>query len=229
MDQGPIESRRDVLVYTSEPFDTDTEISGPVTLKLYASTSAVDTDFTAKLAHVTPAGKSINLCESLLRLSGRNLQGEPEPATPGEIYELTLGVGQTSIVIPKGHRIRLQISSSNSPQFDRNMNTGHPIGADAEGLVAHQTVFHSPEHPSHLELPMSGVGQSGTAVSWTRGGNDYGKARASSRLDKVEAVDQPRHEADRRPNSTEAVEEFYEAHRHAGEAAWGRADPGQWG
>lgn len=159
MNQAEVEARRDVLIYTSAPFAADTEISGPVTLKLFASTSAVDTDFTAKLTHVLPNGESVNLCECLLRLSGRNFTGEPEPATPGEVYELTLGVGQTSVVIAQGHRLRLQVSSSNFPQFDRNMNTGHAIGVDAKGVVARQTVYHGPERRSRLELPMAELTQ----------------------------------------------------------------------
>jgi len=154
MNQAAIESRDDVLVYTSMPFQQETEISGPVTLKLYASTSAVDTDFTAKLTHVNLAGESINLCESLLRVSGRNFTGEPEPAIPGEIYELTLGVGQISVVIGRGESIRLQVSSSNFPQYDRNMNTGNAIGVDSEGIVAQQEVHHSRELSSFLELPV---------------------------------------------------------------------------
>lgn len=154
MDQAAIESREDVLVYTSAPFEVDTEISGPVTLTLFASTSAVDTDFTAKLTHVSPDGTSINLCECLLRLSGRNFTGEPEPAEPDKVYELVLGVGQTSLVIGKGHRLRLQVSSSNFPQYDRNMNTGNTIGVDAEGVVARQRIYHTPDQASFLEIPM---------------------------------------------------------------------------
>ncbi|MDO9318261.1 MAG: CocE/NonD family hydrolase [Gammaproteobacteria bacterium] len=105
MDQAAIESRQDVLVYTSQPLEQDMEISGPVTLKLFASTSAVDTDFTAKLTHVREDGTSINLCECLLRVSGRNFKGVPELTVPGEVYELTLGVGQTSVVIGQGQNM----------------------------------------------------------------------------------------------------------------------------
>lgn len=155
LDQAEIEKRSDVLIYTSAPFEQDLEISGPVALVLHASSSAKDTDFTAKLTHVRANGVSMNLCEGLLRMSGRNFTGKPEPLTPGEVYRVTIGVGQTSIVIPRGDRIRLQVSSSNFPQFDRNMNTGNPIGVDARGVVAKQTVFHGAAHASRLELPMA--------------------------------------------------------------------------
>lgn len=155
MNQLAIEERDDVLLYTTKPFKDAVEISGPITLRLHASTSAVDTDFTAKVTFVSPEGISLNLCECLLRLSGRNLTGEPELATPGKIYDLTLGVGQTSIVIEKGYQLRLQISSSNFPQFDRNMNTGNAIGVDEKGIVARQTIYYGLNNSSYLELPVS--------------------------------------------------------------------------
>jgi uncharacterized protein len=155
IEQSPIESRQDVLIYTTPPFDADTEVSGPVTLRLFASTSAVDTDFTAKLTLVEADGKSFNLCEGLLRLSGRNFTGKAEPVEPGKVYDCVIGVGQISVVIAKGQRLRLQVSSSNFPQYDRNMNTGHGIGVDAKGIVARQTIHHDRNRASHLELPMS--------------------------------------------------------------------------
>jgi uncharacterized protein len=154
IEQGAIESRTDVLIYSTSPFAADTEISGAVTLRLFASTSAIDTDFTAKLTVVESAGKSFNLCEGLLRVSGRNFTGKPEPAEPGKVYDLVIGVGQTSVVIAKGQRLRLQVSSSNFPQYDRNMNTGHAIGVDAKGVVAQQTIHHDRNRASYLELSM---------------------------------------------------------------------------
>jgi len=154
IEQSTIESRSDVLIYTTPVFDADTEVSGPVTLRLFASTSAVDSDFTAKLTIVEAAGKSYNLCEGILRLSGRNFTGKAEPAEPGHIYDLTIGVGQTSVVVAKGQRLRLQVSSSNFPHYDRNMNTGNPIGVDAKGIVAQQTIHHAGKQASYLELPM---------------------------------------------------------------------------
>ena len=155
IDQAPIESRPDVLIYSTPAFDRDTEISGPVTLKLFAATSAVDTDFTAKLTLVSADGRSINLCEGLLRLSGRNFIGKAEPVEPEKVYDITIGVGQTSIVVARGERLRLQVSSSNFPQYDRNMNTGNAIGVDAKGVVARQTIHHDRERASYLELPMA--------------------------------------------------------------------------
>ena len=155
IEQSAIESREDVLIYSSEPFQEDIEISGPVTLRLFASTSAVDTDFTAKLTLVEADGKSFNLCESILRLSGRNFTGKREPAEPGKVYDLTLGVGQTSVVVAKGQRLRLQVSSSNFPHYDRNMNTGNAIGVDAKGVVAQQTIHHDRSRASYLELPVA--------------------------------------------------------------------------
>lgn len=154
IEQSGIEARADVLVYTTAPFDADTEISGPVTLRLFAATSAIDTDFTAKLTVVEGDGKSFNLCEGLLRLSGRNFTGTAEPADPNKVYDLVIGVGQTSIVIAKGQRLRLQISSSNFPQYDRNMNTGNAVGFDAKGIIAEQTIYHDRERASYLELPI---------------------------------------------------------------------------
>jgi len=155
IEQSAIESRPDVLIYSTAPFAAETEISGPVVLRLFASTSSVDTDFTAKLTVVEPDGRSMNLCEGLLRLSGRNFTGRREPAEPGKVYDLTIGVGQTSVVVAKGQRLRLQVSSSNFPQYDRNMNTGNAIGVDAKGVIAEQTIHHDAARASYLELPMA--------------------------------------------------------------------------
>jgi len=155
IEQSALESRADVLIYSTPPLEKETEISGPVTLRLFASTSAVDTDFTAKLTVVEPDGKSFNLCEGLLRLSGRNFTGKSEPAEPGKVYDIMIGVGQTSIVLAKGQRLRLQVSSSNFPQYDRNMNTGNAIGVDAKGVIAQQTIHHDANRASYLELPIA--------------------------------------------------------------------------
>lgn len=155
VDQYFVERRNDVLVYTTAPFEADTEVSGPLQLHLAASTSAVDTDFTAKLCHVYPDGRSYNLCEGIVRLRGRNLRSEWDEVTPGEIYDLTITIGQTSLVVQKGHALRLQVSSSNFPQFDRNMNTANPIGTDAHGVRALQTIYHDAEHQSYIDLPVA--------------------------------------------------------------------------
>jgi putative CocE/NonD family hydrolase len=115
----------------------------------------LSTDFTAKLTVVEADGKSFNLFEGLLRLSGRNFTGKPEPAEPGKVYDLMIDVVQTSVVIAKGQKLRLQVSSSNFPMYDRNMNTGNAIGVDAKGVVAQQTIHHDRDRASYLELPMT--------------------------------------------------------------------------
>ena len=156
VEQGPVERRPDVLTYTTGPLPSPVEISGPVVANLFASTSAADTDFTAKLCQVLPDGRSYNIQEGILRLSGRDLLGRRQAVTPGEVYELRIGVGQTSIVIPAGSSLRLQVASSNFPHWDRNMNTGHPVGTDAAGVTARQSVYHAGTLASYLELPMGG-------------------------------------------------------------------------
>ena len=132
----------------------DTEVTGPVTVTLYASTSALDTDFTAKLVDVEPSGYARNLCDSIIRARYRTTGSLPSLLAPGEIYELVIDLGPTSNVFKEGHQIRLEVSSSNFPRFDRNMNTGDSIGTDATFVSALQTVYHSPQHPSRITLPV---------------------------------------------------------------------------
>ena len=153
-DQRSVEQRRDVLVYTTDPLRGDVEVIGPVRVVLYAATSARDTDFTAKLVDVLPDGRAQNLTDGILRLRYRQSLEKPELARPGEIYKLTIDAGVTGNVFRKGHRIRIEISSSNFPRFDRNPNTGGPI-ADATDLrKATQTVYHDARRPSYLLLPV---------------------------------------------------------------------------
>lgn len=163
MDQRAIEHRPDVLVYTSAPLKQDTEVAGPVEVVLYAATSAKDTDFTAKLVDVFPGGQARNLSDGLQRLRYRNSLERPEPAAPGEIYRVTIDAGVTSNVFLKGHRIRVEISSSNFPRFDRNPNTGGPIADETRLLKASQTVYHDREHPSALVLIVRGAEGAGHA------------------------------------------------------------------
>ena len=152
MDQRPVEKRQDVLVYTSRPLKQQVEAIGPVTAVLYVATSATDTDFTAKLVDVFPDGSARNLTDGILRLRYRNSLEKPEAAREGEIYRINVDAGVTSNVFLKGHRIRVEISSSNFPRFDRNPNTSGPV-ADAIALrTANQTLYHDREHPSHLLL-----------------------------------------------------------------------------
>jgi len=153
-DQRPVEMRGDVLCYTSAPLEADLEVTGPVHLVLYATSDAPDTDWTAKLVDVSPEGYAMNLCDGILRARYRESQSAPTLIEPGKAYEYRIRVGVTGNVFLKGHRIRLEISSSNFPRFDRNLNTGHEPGMDAELRPARQQVHHSAARPSHLILPV---------------------------------------------------------------------------
>jgi hypothetical protein len=154
MDQRPVEKRPDVLVFTSRELKNDIEVTGPVRVKLYVSTSAPDTDFTAKLVDVFPDGDARNLSDGILRLRYRVSLEKSAPAKAGEIYPITIEAGVTSNVFKKGHRIRIEIASSNFPRFTRNMNTGRPAADDTQSRTASQTVYHDRKHPSQLILPV---------------------------------------------------------------------------
>jgi uncharacterized protein len=153
-DQRPVESRDDVLLYTTPAFKEDLEVTGPVSLELYASSSAVDTDFTAKLVDVWPNGFAQNLTEGILRARYRNSQEKPELMNPGEVYKLTIDLWATSNVFLAGHRLRVEVSSSNFPRFNRNTNTGEDLGQATRLARATNTVYHDGEHPSALVLPV---------------------------------------------------------------------------
>jgi len=155
MDQRPNEGRDDVLVFTSAPVKEDTEVTGPVEVKLYAASSAKDTDFVARLIDVYPDGTAYNLTEGIIRAQFRESISEPPKLlVPGEIYEYTIDLMVTSNVFKKGHSIRVHVTSSGFPLWDRNPNTGLPQGMSAELQVAHQTIFHDAERPSHILLPV---------------------------------------------------------------------------
>jgi putative CocE/NonD family hydrolase len=154
MDQRPVEQRPDVLVFTSPPLKENLEVTGPVRVVLYAATSAPDTDFTAKLVDVFPNGDARNLTDGILRMRYRNSLEKPELAKPGEIYKLTIDAGVTSNVFLAGHRVRVEISSSNFPRFDRNPNTGRPIADETTLRRALQTLYHDKAHPSRVLLPV---------------------------------------------------------------------------
>ncbi|MBK8558685.1 CocE/NonD family hydrolase [Candidatus Amarobacter glycogenicus] len=158
LEQGRVEVRDDVLCYTTPELTEDLEVTGPVILHLFASTSAVDTDFMAKLVDVYPNGAAFNIAEGLIRARYREGIRSPKPVVPGEVTPYVIDLAHTSIVFKRGHRIRLDITSSNFPEVDRNMNTGNPFGVDAEGIPALQTVYHDDRHPSYLELPVIPVG-----------------------------------------------------------------------
>jgi putative CocE/NonD family hydrolase len=153
-DQREVESRPDVLTYTSAPLAQDLEVTGPQVVKLFASTSAPDTDFAAKLVDVRPDGYAVNVQDGIIRGRYRLSATNPSPLTPGEVYELTIDLCATSYVFKAGHRVRLDIASANFPRFDRNLNVWqHPLSA-TEGQAAEQTVFHDAARPSHIVLPV---------------------------------------------------------------------------
>ena len=154
--QRPAEARDDVLCFTSEVLSEPLEVTGHVSLTLFASSSAPDTDFTGKLVDVFPDGRAIFLTDGILRARYRNSLAEPEPLTPGEPYELSLDLSITSNVFLPGHRIRLEVSSSNFPRYDRNSNTGGVIADESasEVTVAVNRVLHGPAYLSRLILPV---------------------------------------------------------------------------
>jgi uncharacterized protein len=153
-DQRKVEDRKDVLVYSTAPLEHDAEVTGPVRLEFFASSSAVDTDFTAKLVDVYPDGTAINLTEGILRARYRDSQEKATLLTPGQVYPLSIDLWATSNVFRAGHRIRLEVSSSNFPRFDRNLNTGEPAANSDKLVPATNTVAHDKEHPSALILPV---------------------------------------------------------------------------
>ena len=156
-DHSKLQSREDVLVYTTEPLAEDTEVTGPITVHLWAASSAVDTDFAFMLCDVSPDGKAYNLAPNeagFLRARYRKSESAPEPLTPNEPTELVIGEMVTSNVFKKGHRIRLEVTSSRFPAFDRNPNTGEPFGTSSRTVVARQTILHDTGHPSRVILPI---------------------------------------------------------------------------
>ena len=156
VDQRRVESRDDVLCYTTPVLDRPVEVTGHLSLTLFVSSSARDTDFTGKLVDVFPDGRAIFLTDGILRARYRNSLAEPELLTPDQVCEVTVDLSVTSNVFLPGHRIRLEVSSSNFPRFDRNTNTGGAIAEDGEQdvRVAVNRVFHGPRHPSRLVLPI---------------------------------------------------------------------------
>ncbi|EFC85769.1 CocE/NonD family hydrolase [Parafrankia sp. EUN1f] len=156
VDQRAVDGRSDVLCYLSPTLETPLEVTGFVNLTVFVSSSAVDTDITAKLVDVFPDGRALNLCDGILRLRYRNDLSKPELMTPGEVYEVTVPMAVTSNVFLTGHRIRLDISSSNFPHYDRNSNTGGVIATEAveDMVVADNTVHHGGARPSRLILPV---------------------------------------------------------------------------
>lgn len=153
-DQVENESRSDVLIYTSDKLTTDTEVTGSVEIKLFASSSARDTDFTAKLIDLTDDNKAMSVTDGIIRARYRRLDGSEKLLIPGEVYEFSIQCNPTSYLFKKGDRIRLEISSSNFPAFSRNLNTGGDIATETEIVIAEQKIYHSAEYPSKIILPI---------------------------------------------------------------------------
>jgi putative CocE/NonD family hydrolase len=152
-DQRKIEERPDVLVYSTEPLKEGVEVSGSVEVTLYVSSDAKDTDFTVKLIDVYPDGRAYNLDETIQRLRYRN--GYDKPLVwmePGKVYRVTLQPMTTSNYFEAGHRIRIEVSSSNFPRFDRNLNTGGKNYDESKGVIARNAVHHSRQYPSEVKL-----------------------------------------------------------------------------
>ena len=154
VDQSAVEHRPDVLCFTTPVLDSAVEVTGQVSLVLHVSSSALDTDFTGKLVDVHPDGRALYLTDGILRMRHRTALDVSEPLTPDAVYEIRLDLSVTSNVFLAGHRIRLEVSSSNYPRFDRNTNTGRGITDETESVVARNTVLHGPGHPSRLVLPV---------------------------------------------------------------------------
>lgn len=159
-DTLPLSARSDVLVFQTTFLEEDLEVTGPLTVKLWASSSAKDTDFTVKLIDVHPPnvdypeGYAQNISDSIIRGRYRNTRDHQELMNPGEVYEFEIVMYPSSNVFGKGHCIRLDVSSSNFPRFDINPNTGGPLGRDRRIVLAENTIYHDPDHPSHILLPI---------------------------------------------------------------------------
>jgi len=156
LDQRKVEERPDVLTYTSAPLDHALEATGPLRVRLFAATTAVDTDFVAKLMDVDGEGVSRILAEGVLRARYREGFERPRPVEPGAVHEYEIDLAATSYVFAPGHRVRVAVTSSSFPRFDRNPNTGHALGADGPEALrpARQTIFHDRARASHLLLPV---------------------------------------------------------------------------
>ena len=163
-DQRKMEERSDILVYTTEPLKEGTEVSGPIDVTLYVSSDAKDTDFTVKLIDVYPDGRAYNLDETIQRMRYRNGYDKPQVMMEsGKVYKVKLQAMTTSNFFEAGHRIRIEISSSNFPRFDRNLNTGGKNYDETKGVVAHNAVHHSRQYPSEVKLTVVKKTATGTA------------------------------------------------------------------
>jgi putative CocE/NonD family hydrolase len=143
-----------VLVYTNPAFEQDTEVTGQVTLELFVSSSTVDTDFVGKLVDVSPDGFAHNLTDGILRARYRNTMEKAEFMTPGKVYKLAIDLWSTSNVFLAGHKLRLEVASSNFPRFSRNLNTGENPQSSKTEMKATIEIYHDPDHPSALLIPI---------------------------------------------------------------------------
>jgi putative CocE/NonD family hydrolase len=156
----PLAARPDVLVFQTEPLAEDVEVTGPISVRLWITSSAADTDFTAKLLDVYPPsqdypeGYALNLTDGIFRCKFRNSWEEPEMMEPGQVYTVTIELMPTSNLFVAGHRIRLDVSSSNFPRFDVNGNTGENPGRSPVKISAQNQVYHDAGRPSHAMLPV---------------------------------------------------------------------------
>lgn len=164
-DQNPVLWREDVLVYQTDPLIAPVEVVGPIEVDLYVSSDRVDTDFTAKLCDVYPDGRAMLLCDGILRARHRESMESEEFLSPGEVYPVSIDLWETANVFDRGHRILVAVSSSNYPRFDANPNTGDPFMQQQTRLVATNTIYHDPEHPSRLLLPVTGEVPTGIEIS----------------------------------------------------------------
>jgi len=155
-DQRAVESRPDVLSFTSGVLGSDLEVTGPLTVTLHAATSADDTDFTARLVDVWPDGRALGIADGIVRARYRDGSGQPAPVTPGRVYEYTIDLIATSQVFKAGHRLRVDIASSNFPCFDRNPGNGasSATATEQDFVVAEQTICHDGAQPSYITLPV---------------------------------------------------------------------------
>jgi uncharacterized protein len=154
MEQSLIEKRSDVLCYTTPELEENMEVTGPLELHLFAATSARDTDFVCRLIDVYPDGRAYNIAEGVIRARYRKSILSADLVNPGEINEYVIKMSHSSQLFRKGHQIRVDITSSNFPAYDRNMNTGNPPGEDAQGFIAKQHVYHEPQCASYIDLPV---------------------------------------------------------------------------
>ena len=143
-----------MLVYTSEPLEAPLEITGPILARLFVASSAPDTDFTATLVDVFPDGTANPMQDGILRMSYRESEVTPSRIEPGRVYEIDIDLWATSYVVGRGHRLRLEVSSSDFDRYDRNPNTGDPFGHATRTQPATQTLFHDATRPSRIILPV---------------------------------------------------------------------------